>query len=82
MEEKQSKKEKTVIHLYLKRKGLHYYFGSKANIFEHFTKEEIGISWGSLRNYDLNLSPYKNDKVIIRKGTLQTKSQKNPPKSD
>ena len=53
----------------------HYYFGSVANIFEHFDKEALGISYGSLRNYGLTESkPYQNDKCIIRKGKLLQKS--------
>jgi len=74
MENKQTKKERTVIHLHLKENDTHHYFGSMANIFEHFTKEQIGISFGSLRNYGLSpTKPYENKKVIIRKGILQAK---------
>ena len=74
MEEKQTKQERTVIHLYLKESDTHQYFGSMANIFEHFTKEQIGISFGSLRNYGLSpAKPYENKKIIIRKGVLQAK---------
>jgi len=76
MEEKQ-KQERTVIHLYLKENDTHLYFGSMANIFEHFPKEEIGIGFGSLRNYGLSAAnPYENKKVIIRKGILQAKPKK------
>jgi hypothetical protein len=77
MEEKKTKQERTVIHLYLKEKDEHHYFGSMANIFEFYTKDEIGISFGSLRNF--GLSPdnhYENKRVIIRKGILQAKPQK------
>jgi len=74
MEEKQTKKERTVIHLYLKENDTHHYFGSMANVFEHFTKEKIGITFGSLRNFGLSaVNPYENKKVIIRKGILQAK---------
>ena len=77
MEEKQTKQERTVIHLYLKEKDIHLYFGSMANIFEHFTKEQVGITFGSLRNYGLSSEkPYENRKVIIRKGILLTKPKK------
>jgi hypothetical protein len=72
------KQERTVIHLYLKDSDLHHYFGSMANIFEHFEKEKIGIGFGSLRNYGLSSSnPYENKKVIIRKGILQAKPKLN-----
>jgi hypothetical protein len=74
MEEEKTKQERTVIHLYLKETDIHLYFGSMANIFEHYTKEQIGISFGSLRNYGLSaFKPYENKKVIIRKGILQAK---------
>ena len=77
MEAKQEKQERTVIHLYLIEKDKHLYFGSMANIFEHFSKEQIGISFGSLRNYGLSAQkPYENKKVIIRKGILQAKPKK------
>ena len=74
MEEKQAKQERTVIHLYFKDSDTHHYMGSMANIFEHYIKDEIGIGFGSLRNYGLSPDkPYENKKVIIRKGILQAK---------
>lgn len=74
MEEKE-KKERTVIHLYIKEHDTHHYFGSLANIYEHFSIEELGISYGSMRNYKLTAeSPYENSKCIIRKGVLLAKS--------
>ena len=66
--------ERQVIHL--QRGDEHYYFGSVAAIYDHFTKEQIGISYGSIRNYGLApTKPYKNDKtgVIIRVGVLIAK---------
>ncbi|MDR2010417.1 MAG: hypothetical protein LBQ22_08040 [Bacteroidales bacterium] len=75
MEEKKTEKqERTVIHLYLKENDKHFYFGSMANIYEHFKKEDIGISFGSLRNYGLSPEkPYQNKQVIIRRGILLAK---------
>lgn len=65
--------ERTVIHL--EKDGQHYYFGSIANIFEHFTAEELGIGYGSLRNYGLAADkPYSNSKCTIRKGVLLQKA--------
>lgn len=62
---------KTVIHL--EKEGQHYYFGSLKAIYLHFTKEDIGITYGSLKNYALSSNkPYLNNKVILRKGTLLT----------
>jgi len=71
---KQEKQERTVIHLYIKEKDKHLYFGSMANIFEFFGKDDIGLSFGSLRNFGLlPEKPYENKKVIIRKGILLAK---------
>jgi hypothetical protein len=80
MEEKnQPKKERTVVHLYLKSDDSHHYFGSMANVYEHFESAEIGISFGALRNYGLSANkPYENKRVIIRKGVLLAKPKKNP----
>lgn len=67
------KKERTVIHLEL-TSGEHHYFGSIANIYEYFSAEIIGISYGALRNYKLSSEkPYQNTKCIIRKGVLRSK---------
>ncbi len=69
-----AQQERQVIHL---QKGdEHYYFGSMAAIYDPFTKDDIGISYGSIRNYGLSPSkPYKNQKtgVVIRVGTLIAK---------
>ena len=66
--------ERQVIHL---QKGDdHYYYGSVAALYDHFNKEDIGISYGSIRNYGLSPEkPYKNEKtgVIIRVGILVAK---------
>ena len=66
--------ERQVIHLQLGEE--HYYFGSVAAMYDHFTKEQIGITHGSLRNYGLSHEkPYRNDKykVVIREGILISK---------
>lgn len=67
------KVERTVVHLELLSDNSHYYFGSLAAIYEKFGKEEIGIGYGSLRNYGLSAEkPYQNKLCIIRKGVLIT----------
>ncbi|WP_310507868.1 hypothetical protein [Bacteroides thetaiotaomicron] len=72
---KKEKKERTVIHLYIKENDTHHYFGSIANVFEYFSPDILGISYGSLRNYGLsNEKTFQNSKCIIRKGTLLSKS--------
>ena len=69
------KKERTVIHLYIREYDTHHYFGSIANVFEYFSAEELGITYGSLRNSRLsNENSYQNAKCIIRKGILLSKS--------
>lgn len=73
MEEKE-KKERTVIHVQINEE--HHYFGSIANIYEFFTSEQVGITYGALRNYGLNFDkPYQNSKCIIRKGILLAKRE-------
>ena len=71
------KQERSVIHLQIGEQ--HWYFGNIKGIFERFTKEDIGTSYHSLRNY--RLSPekqYINEKtgVTIRKGALITTERK------
>ena len=66
--------ERQVIHL--QRGEEHFYFGSVAAMYDHFNREEIGISYGSLRNYGLSPDkPYRNEKtgVVIRVGVLIAK---------
>lgn len=63
------KPARTVIHV--ERDGQHHYFGSIAAVYTRFTKDNIGISYGSLRNYGLAPDkPYQNKYVTICKGTL------------
>lgn len=67
------KAERTVVHVELLSDNSHHYFGSLAAIYEKFGKEEIGIGYGSLRNYGLSAEkPYQNKLCIIRKGVLIT----------
>jgi hypothetical protein len=67
------KVERTVIHLEIG--GAHHYFGSIANMFEYFTPQQLGISYGALRNFGLSSEkPYTNSKCTIRKGLLLSKS--------
>lgn len=49
----------------------HFYFGSKAAIFQHFTPEQIGVSYKTLRNIgSIKTQPFSNNKCIIRQGEL------------
>ena len=67
------KKERTVIHLQIG--DVHEYYGCIANIYEFHSSDELGITYGSLRNYGLSANkPYGNNKCIIRKGVLHQKA--------
>lgn len=67
------KAERTVIHVEID--GEHHYYGSIANIYEYYTPQQLGISYGALRNYGLSAEkPYSNNKCTIRKGVLLQKS--------
>ena len=73
--------EKRVVHLTIKGDGRsadqHSYYGSVACIYDHFSKDQIGITYAALRNYRITEDkPYENQKVIIRRGRLVTKDQK------
>ena len=75
MAENKEKKERTVIHLHLLETDEHLYFGSIANLCEHYDADTIGISYGALRNFGIsNEKPFKNKKCVIRKGILLSKS--------
>jgi hypothetical protein len=68
------KKERKVIHVYIKDQNKHYYFGSVKAIYDVFDSVDIGLMYQSLINYysDNNVDVYENSKCIIRKGTLIT----------
>ncbi len=75
MADNKEKRVRTVIHLQLLATDEHYYFGSIANMYEHFNADALGITYGSLRNYGLsNDKPYRNKLCVIRKGVLLSKS--------
>ena len=61
--------DRKVIHLHID--GEDFYFGSVSAIYSMFTKEQLGISYGSLRKYGLSsIKSYSNDKIIIKEGVL------------
>ena len=67
-------RERKVVHLEVGDK--HFYYGSVANLFEYHSVEDIGISYGSLRNYGLSENnPYQNSKCTIRVGRLLAKKR-------
>jgi hypothetical protein len=59
----------SIVHVQIKDR--HYYFKTLSSVFDVLSSEELGITYGSLRNYKITpLHPYKNSKCIIRKGTI------------
>lgn len=61
--------DRKIIHLQLGSDD--YYFGSVAAIYSKFSKEELGVSYGSLRNFGITPDkPYSNAKVTIKEGVL------------
>lgn len=71
----------TIYHLHFKNENLEkkdYYFGSISAIYEVFDKKQIGIQASSLYNFKFDefTNPiYQNNRCIIRKDILITKSQ-------
>lgn len=69
-------KDQKVIHVELKEpfKGKrHYYFGSKAAIYEDLSEDLIGIKKESLWNVDLDKVEYQNKFCTIRMGFIRRK---------
>lgn len=59
-----------VIHLI--KDGKDYYFGSLSALFSYFD-EDLGITYGSIRNYGLSPEkPYQNKIITIKEGVLIT----------
>lgn len=55
----------------------HFYFGSKAAIYQRFSAEDVGITYYTLKNYRVTKEqPYINKKCIIRQGELIAAEQK------
>jgi hypothetical protein len=74
-----SEKNRQVIHLYLISEDKHYYFGSISAMFEHFSRQEIGVALQTLYN-TWKEETYVTDKAVIRKGRLIQKKQQNTSK--
>lgn len=66
-------KNESVVHVCL-GDDRHYYFGSVAAIFDHFTPDEVGVSLPTLWNYGLATDrPYKNNRCVIYRGNIKRK---------
>lgn len=73
----EQKQQRLVIHLHLKTTDEHHYFGSLAGIYEVFGKDDIGLTYASLRNKAITPdTPFDNEKCTIRKGYLVAKETK------
>ena len=72
------KQEFKVIHVELREPyngKKHYYFGSKAAIYDTLPEKLVGIAKESLWNVDLSDGEYSNKYCIIRMGKLKRKQQ-------
>lgn len=67
-------RNRQVIHLYLIATDEHHYFGSITAMYEHFTKDKIGVALQTLYN-TWKEEPYVTEKAVIRKGRLIQKKQ-------
>jgi hypothetical protein len=68
-------RNRQVIHLYVIATDEHHYFGSITAMYEHFTREMIGVASQTLYN-TWKEEPYVTEKAVIRKGRLIQKKQK------
>ena len=65
------KQGKKIIHVEILSDGSHHYFGCLKAIFEMFTSADLGITYGSLKNFKVSKdNPYRNTKCIIRSSNL------------
>ena len=70
------KQQFKVVHVELKEPyegKIHYYYGSKAAIYDYLPEAVIGIKKESLWNVDLEKGEYKNRLCTIRSGILRRK---------
>jgi len=69
------KQGQSIIHVEVKDTHEHFYFGSAAAMFEDSrVKNLIGIKYQTFRTKKLSAdTPYENEFLIIRKGTLNIK---------
>jgi len=64
-----------VIHLQFIASDQHHYFGSISALYEHFSREQIGVAIQTLYN-QFKSDIYTNELVILRKGRLLQKKNK------
>lgn len=72
---KKQEQFRQVIHLQIRATDEHYYFGSLSAMYDHFTRDELGVAMQTLYNQFIG-NYYKNDTIVIRKGRLVQKKHK------
>lgn len=78
-----AQRENKVIYLYLKEDGSRHFYGCLASLYDEYNAKELGISYGSLRNYGLSKDRhFENARCIIVKGTVIPKPNKRTIKKD
>lgn len=75
-----TEKNRQVIHLHLLSEDQHYYFGSISAMYEHYSRQDLGVASQTLYNIWKD-EPYVTDMAVIRKGRLIQKKQQNIKKS-
>lgn len=72
------KQERAVVHLEMD--GKHYYYGNLKALCDNWSKDEIGVAYNYLKNYNLSPEkPYIGKRCIVRKGIIITSPHKNEP---
>lgn len=74
VEYSKEKQERKVVHL--QRGDSHEYYGSIEQLFNKYTKEELGFSIYQVRNNLRKMGVMESPLCIIRVGVLQTKIKK------
>lgn len=69
------KQERNVVHLEMD--GKHYYYGNLKALCDNWTKDDLGVAYNYLKNYNMSPEkPYIGKKCIIRKGIIITSPHK------
>jgi hypothetical protein len=76
-----SNKNRQVIHVHLLISNEHLYFGSIKAMYQHFTRDELGVAEQTLYN-SWKDQTYTTDLVVLRKGRLIQKEQQKFKKAE
>lgn len=69
------KQERAVVHL--EKDGKHYYYGNLKALCDNWAKDDIGVAYNYLKNFNLSPDkPYVGKQCIIRKGIIITSPQR------